>query len=271
MTRLGSLKCISIVVILLLAIVSDVCAQPTERTVCLACHGSQTGRGGRPVAPWQNSIHAANGISCNHCHGGDPSDSTNAMRPARGFLGVPAEAAIPAFCGRCHVGIRDDFLNSAHGRALGRGGPTCVTCHGSHDVRKVTLDIINEKRCSSCHPYARARAIKEAMAPNENRLVQIERELSSLRGRGVDTAGQEKSLFALKNRYHRLFHNVDVARVTREATAIGKELDAQQDTVTKQQRVQQQRKVWGGVAVGFLLVVALTCRLLKKSYDRSTE
>lgn len=271
MIRPGPLKCFSMVVILLLAIVSGVSAQPTEKTVCLACHGSQTGRGGQPVAPWQKSIHAANGISCNHCHGGDPTDSTNAMSPARGFLGVPAEATIPAFCGRCHVGIRDDFLNSAHGRALGKGGPTCVTCHGSHDVGKVTLDIINEQRCSTCHPYDRARAIKEAMAPNENRLLQIERELSALRGRGVDTAGQEKSLFALKNRYHRLFHNVDVARVTREAAAIGKELDAEQDAVAEQQLVQQRRKVWGGVAVGFLLVVALICQLLKKSYDRSPQ
>jgi len=246
---------------------NDAYAQPAEKPVCVSCHASQTGRGGRPVALWKNSIHAQNGISCNHCHGGEPNDSVNAMSPARGFLGVPLESAIPAFCGRCHVGIREDYLNSAHGRALGRGGPTCVTCHGSHDVAKVTLDIINEQRCGSCHPFERARAIKQAMAPNENRLVRIEHDLTLLRGRGVDTAEQEKSLFALKNRYHRLFHNVDVIRVTGEAAAIGKEMDAQQTFLADRQSEQLQRKIWGVFAVGILLIVALICHLLKKTYD----
>ncbi|TWJ19614.1 multiheme c-type cytochrome [Geobacter argillaceus] len=252
---------------LMLVVQSAVAAEPVNKPVCLSCHASQQGKGGRPVVAWQNSIHAQNGISCNHCHGGDPSDSVNAMSPERGFLGAPKEAAVPAFCGRCHVGIRDDYLNSAHGRALGRGGPTCVTCHGSHDVRKVTLDLINEKRCSSCHPYARAGAIKEAMATNESRIVQMERDLARLRQKGVDTAEQEKKLFALKNRYHRLFHNVDVNRVVGEEAAIGKELDAQRTFLTDRQNEQHQRKVWGALVVGLLLLVALACHLLKKTYE----
>lgn len=252
---------------MMLPALSASAAEPATRPVCLTCHASQTGKGGKPVAQWQESIHAQNGISCHHCHGGDPSDSINAMSPERGFLGVPRETAIPAFCGRCHVGIRDDYLNSAHGRALGRGGPTCVTCHGSHDVRKVALDLINEQRCSSCHTYDRARAIKEAMAQNEGRLVQAERDLARLRGMGIDTAGQEQKLFALKNRYHRLFHNVDVKRVIGEATAIGKELDGQRAFLTDRQNEQHMRKLWGAVAVGLLLLVALVCHSLKKTYD----
>ena len=252
---------------MMLSVLSTAAAEPVNKSVCLSCHASQQGKGGQPVAAWQNSIHAQNGISCHHCHGGDPLDSANAMSPERGFLGFPKEAAVPAFCGRCHVGIRDDYLNSAHGRALGRGGPTCVTCHGSHDVRKVTLELINEQRCSTCHPYARARAIKEAMAANESRLVQMERDLIRLRGRGVDTAEQEKKLFALKNRYHRLFHNVDVVRVVGEAVAIGKELDAQRVFLTDRQNEQHQRKMWGAFVVGLLLLVALVCHFLKKTYD----
>lgn len=250
------------------AMLSDAAAEAVVKSVCLTCHAAQAGKGGRPVAAWQNSIHAQNGISCHHCHGGDPSDSVNAMSPDRGFLGAPGEVAIPAFCGRCHVGIHDDYLNSGHGRALGRGGPTCVTCHGSHDVGKVRLDIINEQRCSSCHPYARAKAIKEAMAQNEGRLVQMERDLALLRGKGVGTAEQENRLFALKNRYHRLFHNVDVNRVIGESAAIGKELDAQGTFLADRQAEQHRRKVWGAFAVGFMLLVALVCHLLKKTYER---
>ena len=63
-------------------------------TVCIQCHGAQPGRLGEPVKLWRDSIHAENGISCNDCHGGDPKDLANAMSPARGFLGVPKDAAI---------------------------------------------------------------------------------------------------------------------------------------------------------------------------------
>ena len=74
-----------------------------EEIVCIRCHGALPGRLGEPVKLWRGSIHAANGIACNDCHGGDPKDAANAMSPARGFLGAPKETAIPAFCGRRHI------------------------------------------------------------------------------------------------------------------------------------------------------------------------
>jgi hypothetical protein len=194
-------------------------------TVCLQCHASQTGRGGTPLKLWQESI------SCHDCHGGDPKDAANAMSPARGFRGVPKETAIPEFCGRCHVGIKDDYLASAHGRALGRGGPTCSTCHGSHAVVKANLELINEKRCSTCHPYQRAAAIKEALADTERNLTLVEQTLNRHKGEGVDTDAGEKRLFALKNQQHRLFHNVNTEKVRHETGLIKADLAKLQRTL----------------------------------------
>jgi len=235
-------------------------------TVCIQCHGSQTGRGLAPVKPWQTSIHAVNGISCNHCHGGDPTDSANAMSPQRGFLGAPEELAIPGFCGRCHIGIKADYLHSAHGRALGKGGPTCVTCHGSHAVQKVSIELINEKNCSRCHSYDRARIIRSAMEQTETTLVTLSQRLEQLKERGVDTAELEKRLFAQRNSYHSLFHEVNTARITDESAKIAAELNLIKGRLDKIDAEHHQRKVIGAFAVGGALLAALLLNLLRRTY-----
>ena len=244
----------------------DVIAQETA-TVCLHCHSAQTGRGGMVVQPWKTSIHAENGISCHDCHGGDPKDAVNAMSPARGFLGVPKETDIPAFCGRCHVGIRDDYLQSAHGRALGKGGPTCVTCHGSHDIRKVTLELINEKSCSRCHPYERAAEIKAAMVETERQFMSIEGRLARFKGEGVDTEATDKELFSIRNTYHRLFHEVNTNRVKSESSKLQGELAKLDHTLQKLDEQRAKRKITGAFVVAGALVAALLFYLLRKTYD----
>ena len=175
-----------LVALLLTAGVEAVPAQMPE-TVCLQCHGKQAGRFGAPVGAWRSSIHAANGISCHNCHGGDPSDMAMAMRPERGFLGAPKESTIPEFCGRCHVGVKEDYLASAHGRALGRGGPQCVTCHSNHAVRKATPDLINSQSCSRCHDYGRAEEIKASVVETDRRITELEQSLAGLRRTGITT------------------------------------------------------------------------------------
>ncbi|AJE03194.1 cytochrome c3 family protein [Geobacter pickeringii] len=236
-------------------------------TACLQCHGAQTGRGEAPVPKWQGSVHADNGISCHDCHGGDPKDIVNAMNPARGFLGVPREKAIPAFCGRCHVGIMREYLRSAHGKALGAGGPTCVTCHDSHAVKRATIDLINEASCGRCHPYARAVEIKEAMRQTEGIIGGIEKDLTRLRNEGIDVEASEKSLFSLRNTYRRLFHVVDTARVKRESGTIQQELGKIRLSLTQIDERQRIRKIAGAFVVGSLLLSALLLHLLRRTYD----
>ena len=238
-----------------------------DENVCIRCHGAQPGRLGEPVKLWRESIHAANNVACNGCHGGDPQDAVNAMSPARGFLGAPEETAIPAFCGRCHVGVAKDYLSSAHGRALGKGGPTCVTCHGNHLVVKATLDIINEKRCSACHDYERARTIKEAMQQTEGLIVSIGGRIDSYKWEGVDTDRLEKGLFSVRNRFHTLFHNVDVGMVKRESARINTELNSIAGSLDKIDEQRKKRKLAGAAVVGGALLAALVFYLLRKSYD----
>ena len=236
-------------------------------TVCIQCHGSLSGKLGEPVALWRKSIHAENGISCNSCHGGDPKNAADAMNRMRGFLGAPDEAGIPAFCGRCHPGGLKDYLASAHGRALGRGGPTCATCHGDHLILKASLDLINEKSCSRCHSFERAKTIRDAMLQTEGHVIGIERRIESFRAMGVDTDRMAKEIFAARNRFHSLFHEVNVERVKNESTQINAELGKLDRDLKVIEDAHAKRKMAGGAAVFGMLLIAFLFHLLKKTFD----
>jgi len=250
-------------VVLLLATVRT---GQAEEIVCIQCHTALPEKYSQPVKLWRTSIHEENGIACNACHGGDPKDAANAMSPARGFLGVPKDKDIPAFCGRCHVGVLKDYQNSAHGRALGRGGPTCVTCHGNHKVVKASLDLINEQTCTRCHTFERARLIKAAMQDAESHIVAIDARIAAFKQQGADTERLEKGLFAVRNRFHSLFHEVNVKKVTEESTGIKVELKKLEEALQAMTEERQTRKIGGAIVVSVCLVLALLVHLLRKTY-----
>lgn len=243
-------------------------AEESTEPVCIQCHSKMPEKYSQPVVLWRGSIHAANGIFCNGCHGGDPKDVANAMSPARGFLGAPKEPAIPSFCGRCHVGVLKDYLASAHGRMLGKGGATCVTCHGNHSVVKASLDLINEKTCSRCHSFDRARVIRDAMKETESMVVAIDTRISVYKAIGTDTDKLEKELFAVRNRFHSLFHNVNVELVKKESTQIQADLKKVQGVLDSLDNAHHKRKLAGVITVSFLLLLALVLHLFKKTFDQ---
>lgn len=251
----------------MLLLASAAFAAEPPRIVCITCHANLPGKYGEPVRLWTGSIHAENGITCYHCHGGDPNDAANAMSPARGFLGVPKGQAIPAFCGRCHVGVKNDYLASAHGKALGKGGPTCVTCHGNHLVVKASLELINEKSCSRCHSFERARLIRSAMQETERMIVAIDSGIAAFKQEGVDTGRLEKGLFAARNSFHSLFHTVDVEKVRKDTAGIQGELKKLETRLQGLDEERRKRKQVGAAAVAAALLAALLFYLLKKTYD----
>jgi formate-dependent nitrite reductase cytochrome c552 subunit len=250
---------------LLLIFCGTVCA---EEIVCITCHGAMPGKYGEPVKLWQGSIHAENGITCNACHGGDPKDAANAMKKERGFLGAPKYNDVPEFCGRCHVGVLKDYLASGHGRALTKGGPNCVICHGNHQIVKASLELINEKSCSRCHSYERAKLIRAAMQETETMIVAIDGRVKAYKQMGIDTDKMEKELFSTRNRFHTLFHNVDVKRVTDESTGIKGDLKKIEAAVTALDKQGSNRKKAGAIAVGLALVGALLAHLMWKTFDK---
>jgi hypothetical protein len=265
--RYGSHVMNILMLLFTLMLTVTVFAAEQPEIVCIQCHSAMPGKLGEPPKLWRGSIHAENGIACNACHGGDPTDAANAMSPARGFLGAPKEKGIPAFCGRCHVGVLTDYLASAHGRALGAGGPTCVTCHGNHLVLKASLELINEKSCTRCHTFERARVIKSAMQETETMIVAIDARINAYKAEGTDTEKLEKGLFAVRNRFHTLFHNVNVGMVKKESAQIQAELKKIRDVIQGLDDSHRKRKIAGAVAVSGALLAALLVHLLRKTYE----
>jgi hypothetical protein len=238
---------------------------PAE-TVCIKCHGGQSGRLGAPVKEWAGSVHQRNGISCHDCHGGDPGDFANAMSPERGFIGVPDYDQVPEFCGRCHVGVLAEYRQSAHGRKVAEGGAQCVMCHGNHAVQEASLDLINERDCSRCHEYGRAAEIRTALAETDARLVSMGGEFERLKRQGIPVEALNGKLFDLRNRFHRVFHSVEVERVRAETGKVQAELALIQAQVDDFDRQSAQRKVWCGLAVGVLVLLGVVLLQVRHTY-----
>jgi len=254
-----------------LAAAEDEAPAAPQETVCQQCHSGQEERLSAPVALWHNSVHAQNGISCNDCHGGDPTDFAMAMTPERGFLGAPEETAIPGFCGRCHIGVEEDYRASKHGKALGKGGPQCVTCHGNHGVQRASLDLINPNDCSRCHSYERATVIREALVATDNRIAGLETDLAALHRIGLSTKELSGELFAQRNGFHRLFHSVDVDKVRQDTANVQQHLDTISAKVDAIHAELSQRKTFGGIAIALLIAAGILLRLLRRTLPKSKD
>ena len=98
---------------------------------CRSCHEEQYTRA-------QDSVHGAllregrlDAATCVDCHGGHDIQSPNDP-PQR----------ISLTCGSCHGVIFEDYRTSVHGAALldenNPDVPTCITCHGVHDIHDPT-------------------------------------------------------------------------------------------------------------------------------------
>lgn len=188
-----------------------------EEDACIECHSSEKMKPAfrNITEEWRASWHALNKISCHDCHGGDTKDAVMSMSRQRGFVGTPKYAEVPDFCGKCHNGILKSYLDSGHGKALkvSGKGPNCVACHGSHNIRKASIDIISEQRCSKCHSYERAKVMKQALFLTEKKIEELENKFKQLRAEGVFDEEGQKTLFSTQSEFRALFHTVDVSLV----------------------------------------------------------
>lgn len=201
-----------------------------EKSACIECHTSDIMKPAFRGIPdiWQGSWHALNEVSCHNCHGGDPKDPSMSMSHVRGFVGKPKYAEVPEYCGKCHIGIMKNYLESGHGKALKNSGkgPNCVTCHGSHGIQRATIDIINEQLCTKCHSYERAKIMKQALFLIEKRMGEIGSSLRELKNEGIYTVEDEKALFSTEAEFRALFHTVDVTLVKDRTDDFTKRLES---------------------------------------------
>ena len=125
---------------------------------------------------FQQGVHAERGITCDACHGGDPSQVEVAPAHRGRFIGAPGKLETLRLCSSCHAdpdqmrqfGLAADqlaeFRTSRHGHLLLEQGdqnaPTCTDCHDAHlirpsdDARSNTYPTNIPATCGRCHDDA---------------------------------------------------------------------------------------------------------------------
>ncbi len=117
---------------------------------CRTCHEDQYTRS-------QDSVHGAalragqqGAAVCVDCHGSHDIQSPNTPR-----------ARISTTCGNCHKTIFNQYRDSVHGKALltenNPDVPTCIDCHGVHNIQDPTTALFRVRSpelCSRCHSDA---------------------------------------------------------------------------------------------------------------------
>jgi hypothetical protein len=127
---------------------------------CVSCHSRliEPLRVGNRYSEWQFSRHQEKGVSCEKCHGGDPSAKDKQIAHA-GVAPVSDQRSRlhwknqPETCGACHQNVASAFVESAHYKRLnGVGqGPNCNTCHAHMATRVIYSPVDTAKLCSRCH------------------------------------------------------------------------------------------------------------------------
>lgn len=90
--------------------------------------------------------------TCTDCHG------AHEIAPASDPQSTVNPRNLPNTCGRCHLGILDQYKEGVHGQLWLAGSsqaPICNTCHPTHGVSPVTtthFELASIAACGACHP-----------------------------------------------------------------------------------------------------------------------
>lgn len=128
---------------------------------CQQCHSGNYDREMDSVH--QQALDAGNkeAAVCSDCH--NPHYQKRLTNPVTHELWPNARLAVPKTCARCHSVIYDQYKGSVHGAALlgsaeEVGGnvdvPTCIDCHGVHNVQSPTtveFRLNSTELCAKCH------------------------------------------------------------------------------------------------------------------------
>ena len=120
-------------------------ANPVQPVNCESCHS---------IEGFAESVHAKSGAAtCKSCHG------THEVQPVKNPASGLTRTTVADACGKCHATESADYKTSKHALALDRmpQSPTCVSCHGAHDVNEAGSAGSPLRRggqhdfCLSCH------------------------------------------------------------------------------------------------------------------------
>jgi len=125
-------------------------------TSCRNCHAEQYNKVLDSVHQQALAAGNFNAAVCTDCH--NPHEQQRLTDQNSGALLSNARLNIPSTCARCHSAIHDTYRKSVHGAALTNAGnldvPTCIDCHGVHNIANPTTARFRNdvpQLCAKCH------------------------------------------------------------------------------------------------------------------------
>ncbi len=133
-------------------------AATDDNQECLQCHRSPDLVGKLPnltslcvkPAPFNESVHATNGLGCLDCHSDIPGLGKGKDFPHPRYMA-------PVKCSSCHDEAAASYLKSVHATARKKGNkmaPLCATCHDYHYGRELgqfPFEKGTNDTCRQCH------------------------------------------------------------------------------------------------------------------------
>ena len=240
---------------------------PVFASVCVDCHEKEAGKPGESAKQFRGSIHSRKGISCHHCHGGDPTDSGKSKSPDKGYIGVPKKADIPGFCGKCHKAEMQSFLESVHGKTFDKAGPSCVDCHQSHAAKKASFEIINENFCGVCHPATSAAVIRAFLRETAEKFESIKLSNERFKSEGFQTEIIEIALSEARNLFRSLLHELDLTKLASGSEKINEACFSISERHNSFSTERSNRKTVGAIIVSVLLVLGMIFYLMGRKFE----
>jgi Cytochrome c3 len=127
---------------------------PRVASNCAACHLTAGRELTDAVKHLVRSVHDLNDMTCYDCHGGNRENDVKAHEPEFGFIGTKISAHIKQ-CSECHTDEAERLAAGPHhwdfSTRVNLKYPTCIDCHGNHDVGNPPADFKLTNMCLDCH------------------------------------------------------------------------------------------------------------------------
>ena len=208
-----------------MAVASPVAGPPQDElqafkdNSCVGCHSKdlKSSEQSNRYLEWHLSRHMQMVVSCDKCHGGDPTTD----KKEKSHVGVLKSDDVksrthalnlPQTCASCHEPITSAFTGSTHFQKLKAAGigPTCATCHQhmASTVASFPPDAAN--LCAQCHGVERdvlpkrddiqagAQTAMEAIDRANGIVIWANGLMDAAKERKVNVAAEEAELAAVK-------------------------------------------------------------------------
>jgi nitrate/TMAO reductase-like tetraheme cytochrome c subunit len=127
---------------------------PQVASNCARCHLTAGRELTLAVKDFAHSVHDLEEMSCSDCHGGNTHEDVEAHEPEFGFIGTKLSAHLTK-CRECHADVAEPLDAGPHhwdfSKRINTKYPSCVDCHGNHDVGNPPEDFTLTSVCADCH------------------------------------------------------------------------------------------------------------------------